>query len=129
MLIVTISVALRASSADTYKTAVRRRLRASRGKSKRRAIEPLNAREERTHRARPRALSAHAVAQLQRNPLMPRSCTIIPTDFRLARLWLTRFRSTGGLEMATIGRSWVGEAVTAAALVLLFVTILARLGG
>jgi hypothetical protein len=33
------------------------------------------------------------------------------------------------MEMETIGRSWVGEAVTAAALVLLFVTILARLGG
>jgi len=31
--------------------------------------------------------------------------------------------------METIGRSWVGQALTAAALVLLFVTILARLGG
>ena len=35
----------------------------------------------------------------------------------------------GGVEMETIGRSWVGETVTTAALVLLFVTILARLGG
>ena len=32
-------------------------------------------------------------------------------------------------EMETIGRSWVGQALTAAALVLLFLTILARLGG
>jgi hypothetical protein len=36
-------------------------------------------------------------------------------------------RGTGG--MRAIGRSWVGEAMIAAALVLLFVTILARLGG
>jgi hypothetical protein len=41
----------------------------------------------------------------------------------------TTFGVPVGLEMEPIGRSWVGEAVTAAALVLLFVTILARLGG
>jgi hypothetical protein len=45
----------------------------------------------------------------------------IPADFRLDRLWLTRFGILVGLEMEPIGRSWVGEAVTAAALVLLFV--------
>jgi hypothetical protein len=58
----------------------------------------------------------------------------IPADLRLDRLWLTRFRGNdgvamGGVEMETIGRNWVGEAMIAAALVLLFVTILARLGG